>query len=171
MVDLIKELEKLSVALEGSVVSGRLEELAAVPAMELDAIPIEQLKGDIARMGHPIERTIALDPQARRLFFTDKGGNSMFAEYSGHDEGYKVMRVGMQQEIVKDYDPVDLEPEPRDKVKTEHDEDEWGKRDVPGFVPMRDGHRETTDDVGDKRGFGPRADKALAEIQKFLAKV
>jgi hypothetical protein len=107
-------------------------------ANPLNAIPLEQIKGDIARRGHRIDRIIALDPEAGRLFFQDHQNNHLFAEFSDGSQGFSLRRIGFQHEVQKEYDSQDLQPdpmmkrqtydvteldaEPRDRVINRHDE-------------------------------------------------
>ena len=74
-----------------------------------NAIPIEQLKGDIARQGHPVMRVLALDPDAGRIFFQDMQDNSLFAEFSDASQGYRILRIGFQSEVQSDYRATDLQ--------------------------------------------------------------
>ena len=165
MTEIIKGLEELTANLEFATLSKGLVALAdGESGGAIDAVPLEQLKGDIARAGHPIMRTIALDVDNRRLFFIDKAGNFLFAEYGTHDEGYRISRVGMQAEISKEYDAVDLEPEPFNSVTTEHEEEE--QDDTPGMVPSGTPGDQPDDEDG--RGFGDRVDKTLGDINSFL---
>ena len=64
------ELQGLTVGLSGLIAKG-----AACPP---DAVPLEQLKGDLARAGHPVKRAIALDAENRRLFFIDNTDTCLF---------------------------------------------------------------------------------------------
>ncbi len=165
MVEIIKGLETLTKSLEFATLSKGLVALADEGSGgAVDAVPLEQLKGDIARAGHPVMRTIALDVDNRRLFFVDKAGNFLFAEYGTHDEGYQISRVGMQAEIAKEYDAVDLEKEPFNRVTTEHEEAE--QDDTPGMVPS--GTPGDRPDDEDGRGFGERIDKTLGVIASLL---
>ncbi len=167
MVEIIKGLEELTANMEFAELSKGLVALSdEASGGAIDAVPLEQLKGDIARAGHPVMRTIALDVDNRRLFFVDKAGNFLFAEYGTHDEGYRISRVGMQAEISKEYDTVDLEPEPFSSVTTEHEEEEQG--DEPGMIPSGTPGDQPDDEDG--RGFGERVDKILGDITSLLRK-
>ena len=137
-----------------------------------NAIPIEQIKGDIARQGHPVMRVLALDPDAGRLFFQDMQDNALFAEFAGQDEGFRLLRIGFQAEITqdydpnvmqsiqkrKDYDPTELDAEPRDTVENEHDEEDWDRE--PGQAGPTP-NPTTIDDV---------REKALISLKKVLGK-
>lgn len=107
-------------------------------ASPMNAIPLEQIRGDIARKGHQIERIIALDAEAGRLFFQDSQNNHLFAEFADASHGWHLHRIGYQREVQKEYDTQDLAPEPlmkretydpknldaepRDRVVNRHDE-------------------------------------------------
>ncbi len=146
------ELQGLTAGLGGLIAKG-----AACPP---DAVPLEQLKGDLARAGHPVKRAIALDAENRRLFFIDNTDTYLFAEYGSPEVGFSLGRVGSQSEVAKDYDPVDLEPEPRSDVETGHDEEEQG--DDPGFVPSGTPGVKPTD--ADGRGFGKALKASLDRV-------
>ncbi len=155
------ELQGLTAGLNGLITKG----VSPMP----DAVPLEQLKGDLARAGHPVKRAIALDAQNRRLFFIDKNDTYLFAEYGSPEAGFSLGRVGSQSEVAKDYDPVDLEPEPRSDVKVEHGEEEQG--DDPGFVPSGTPGIKPVD--ADGRGFGntPKPTPTSKALQDSLDKV
>ncbi len=155
------ELQGLTAGLGGLIAKG-----AACPP---DAVPLEQLKGDLARAGHPVKRAIALDAENRRLFFIDNTDTYLFAEYGSPEVGFSLGRVGSQSEVAKDYDPVDLEPEPRSDVKVEHGEEEQG--DDPGFVPSGTPGIKPVD--ADGRGFGntPKPTPTSKALQNSLDKV
>ena len=89
-------------------------EKAQEHVMDLDTIPLEQLKGDIARAGHQIKQALALDVEGRRLFFTDGNDQYLFAEFGTAKEGHRVKRIGLQATIAKEYDVQDLEPSTED---------------------------------------------------------
>lgn len=115
-------------------------------------LPLEQIKGDIARQGHPGGRYYGLDVEAGRVFFESPSGSAMFAEFANADGGYSVQRIGHQSEIVKDYDPVDLEPAgPGDSVTTVHDEKDQDYEE-PGMIPS--GTPGDQPDDEDEDGFG-----------------
>lgn len=128
-------LAKFVRELEGKQVLGSLENL--VKGYE-STIPIEQIKGDIARKGYDIQRVVALDVDAHRMFFVDKGGAFLYAQYAGPDEGHTLLKVGFQKEVAKEYDPTDFEHSgSKDTVVTEHEEvsaDDMGY-DSPGLLP------------------------------------
>lgn len=126
-------LERLEAMVGDRVIKG-LESMIKAAEMP-PAIPIEQIKGDIARQGHPVQRLMALDPDTRRLFFTDIQGSFMYAEFGPPEEAYRVIKVGPQADIIKEYDVVDLEPEPRDTVTTTHEETEITDPPIPGVIP------------------------------------
>lgn len=98
------------------------------------AIPLEQLKGDIMRQGYNIQRVLALDPEGRRLFFTDPEGNSLYAQYSSATTGFTLERVGHQREIVKEYDVQDLKEAGVAAVVTTHEEADQ-EYETPGMIP------------------------------------
>ncbi len=145
------ELKGLTVGLNGLIAKG---------ACPIDAVPLEQIKGDLARAGHPVKRAIALDAENRRLFFIDNTDTYLFAEYGSPEVGFSLGRVGSQSEVAKDYDPVDLEPEPRSDVKVEHDEE--GQGDDPGFVPSGTPGVKPID--ADGRGFGKELKASLDKV-------
>ncbi len=98
------------------------------------AIPLEQIRGDLSRAGHVIKSIIALDPESRRIFFTDTDNNALYCAFSGPEDGFKVQKVGYQAEIAKEYDVQDLEPDDSEEsVSTEHEERE-GNNDA-GIIP------------------------------------
>ena len=122
--------------------------------MSFDAIPLEQLKGDIARAGHPVKQAIALDVDGSRLFFTDVDDQYLFAEFGSGSEGYAVKRIGSQSSISKEYDVIDLEPStesgnPGETITTAHEEED--DVDTPGVYPSgTPGMKPKEDD----RGYG-----------------
>lgn len=141
-----------------------------------NAIPIEQIKGDIARQGHPVMRVLALDPEAGRLFFQDMQDNALFAEFAGPDEGFRLLRIGFQSEVQKDYDPnvmqslqkadkdwdatdmKDGDVAPGWKAEQEHDEEDWDREPgAAGPVP----NPTTIDDV---------REKAMISLNRVLGK-
>ncbi len=131
----VKSLVKFTRRHEGQDV---LTGLANILKGNADAVPIEQLKGDIARKGHIIKRLIALDVESRRLFFSDPTNNFLYAEYAGAEEGFGIVKIGFQKEIAKEYDVTDFEHsgEP-DTVVTENEEisvEDMGY-DKPGMIP------------------------------------
>ena len=135
-----------------------------------NAIPIEQIKGDIARQGHPVMRVLALDPEAGRLFFQDYQDNALFAEFADHSEGYRLLRIGFQSEVQKEYaidfekadwdttDMKDGDVAPGWKAEQEHDEEDWDREPgAAGPVP----NPTTIDDV---------REKALASLNKIIGR-
>ena len=156
----INKIQKFANGLEWGVLEEGLLRLA-MQGGAVETVPLEQLKGDIARMGHPVLRAIALDVDNRRLFFVDKNEAFLFAEYGTADEGYKLTRVGYQGEIAKDYDPVDLEEEPFDSVVTEHEEED--ANDTPGMLPGGTPGDQPEDKDG--RGFGEEVKKSLNAVK------
>jgi hypothetical protein len=128
-------------------------------------IPLEQIKGDIARQGYQIDRVIALDPEARRLFFSNTEGGAFYAEFGPHATGFALQRVGLQADISKEYDPIDLDDAGVNvKVTTEHDERKPAD-DTPGMVPAgvpgeKPKGAKVTGEEGDP-GWGAEVKKAL----------
>lgn len=99
------------------------------------AIPLEQIRGDLARAGHTVKSIIALDPESRRIFFMDTDNKPLYCSFAGPDSGFKVEKIGYQADIAKEYDPVDLEPDDtEEKVFTEHEERD-GEYETPGLIP------------------------------------
>ena len=103
------------------------------------AIPLEQIKGDLARAGHIVKTIIALDPDAHRIFFMDSKNNPLYAEFADASGGFALQKVGPQADIAKEYNVVDLEPDADDStnlgetVATENEEREYD--DTPGIIP------------------------------------
>ncbi len=99
-------------------------------------IPLEQIKGDLRRAGHTIKAVIALDPEARRIFFMDDNSSPRYCSFSGPENGFAIQNVGFQSEIAKEYNPVDLEPDGDDdlSIATEHEERDYSGDD-PGMIP------------------------------------
>lgn len=125
----VKQVQRLSDETALDLLRGDL-----VLASPMNAIPLEQIRGDIARKGHQIERIIALDAEAGRLFFQDSQNNHLFAEFADASHGWHLHRIGYQRDVQKEYDVQDLEPEPRDRVVNRHDEQD---ADVSiGFRPQ-----------------------------------
>lgn len=138
----------------------------AAQVMNIDAIPIEQLKGDLARQGHPVKQATALDADNRRLFFTDGDDQHLFAEFAGADDGHKILKIGHQATIAKDYDPMDLEPSGEkgnlgESVTTTHEEEDFEEESavLPGATVV-DMPEE------DDRGFS--ADEGLVTRKSLL---
>ena len=140
-----------------------------------DAIPLEQLKGDIARAGHPVKQAFALDADARRLFFTDKDDQNLFAEFGDATDGYRVTRIAHQASIAKEYVVDDLDPSsesknPGESITTAHQEEE-SEKGPPGVIPAGSPGIKPDDD---DRGYGseeniPARSKALVkELNIFL---
>ena len=139
---------------EGSLNLGKLDQIIKESyVMGLDAIPIEQLKGDIARAGHPVKQALALDADGRRLFFTDVAGEHLYAEFDTAQNGHRVLRIGHQSSIVKEYDVQELEPDDKGSVTTTHEE---GKEAIeePGMYPSGTPLNKPEED---NRGFGSEA--------------
>lgn len=129
-----------------------------------DVIPIEQLKGDIARAGHPVKQAIGLDADRRRFFFTDVKGEHLYADFDTADQGYRVKHIGAQATMTKGYDVVDLEAEPRDSVDTTHEE--WDAVEEPGMYPSgTPGMKPEEDD----RGFSKHMATRVALMQELCA--
>ena len=82
------------------------------------------MKGDIARAGHPIRQALALDPDQRRIFFTDVKGEHLYAEFAAASEGHRITHIGHQASIMKEYDVQDLETTGVGSVRTTHEEEE-----------------------------------------------
>ena len=81
----VNRVDNVVKSLEGMRNMDALEDIIekAAKVMNIDAVPLEQLKGDIARAGHPVKQMMALDRDENRLFFTDKNGQHLVAEF-GH---------------------------------------------------------------------------------------
>ena len=127
----LKKASRLSRRMDAGMVLEGTEVLLKGMSIEA-AIPIEQIKGDIARAGFFVKYIHALDPEARRLFFVDGDSNHLFAEY-GKD--FELQRIGPQRDIAKEYNTVDLEPSDElEAVTTEHEEREYGEG-KPGMIP------------------------------------
>ena len=132
----------------------RLEDIInKAQAMNFDAIPLEQLKGDLARSGHPVKQAMALDPEHRRIFFTDSDGSHLFAEFGNADEGYKIKSIGNQSTIAKEYDVIDLIPSteshnPGESVVTVHNEEEL-EYEEPQFIPRANPGQKPDEDLDD----------------------
>ena len=175
----VKQLEQLVKRAEGRGVIASLELLSAPVDLAMP-IPIEQLKGDLARSGHRVLRIMALDPESNRLFFTDEQSNSLFAEFAAEGGAYHVTKVGFQHEVAKDYDPVDLEPDGEESTVVTTHQEAPGYKDDPGVIPsgtpgVKPGADfSDTDDMlrkpapagGDRR---PVAPKASADINEPVA--
>ena len=141
------------------------------------AIPIEQIKGDIARQGHPVMRVLALDPDAGRLFFQDMQDNALFAEFAGSDEGFRLLRIGFQSEVQKDYDPNVMQSLQK---KAEKDWDTTDMKDgdvAPGWKAEQEHDEEDWDRESGQAGPTPNPttiedvrDKALKSLNKILGK-
>ena len=86
----LTRLNRVSKDLAGLRIYDQLTSVIA-KAQELDfeAIPLEQLKGDLARRGHPVKQALALDAEHRRIFFTDADGHHLFAEYAEADHNFR----------------------------------------------------------------------------------
>jgi hypothetical protein len=100
------------------------------------AIPLEQIRGDLARAGHMVKSIIALDPESRIIFFMDGDNSPRYCSFAGPNQGFSIQKVGYQTEIAKEYDPVDLEPDDsEEKASTEHEEREYDEDQKPGILP------------------------------------
>ena len=161
--DVYEQFLRVEKDLEGMQIQSTMQGIIAkAQAMHGDAIPLEQLKGDLAREGHPVKQAIALDAESRRLFFTDIRGEHLYAEFAGPDDGHRVTLIGHQASIAKEYDPTDLdvseeEGNQGESVTTEHDEED--EVETPGMYPgSTPGDKPEDDD----RGFA--ADKLLKEL-------
>ncbi len=70
----------------------------------------------------------------------DQQNNPLYAEFSDASGGFELQKVGFQREIAKEYNPVDLEPDPDDStnlgetVITEHEERDY-EEGMPGMIP------------------------------------
>ena len=191
----IKELDRITKNLEGDLNRSRLDKLVRetvvikhdsepdkevvvervvdtpssdATEMKFDAIPLEQLKGDIARAGHPVKQALALDADGRRLFFTDKDGQHLFAEFGEPQEGFRVKRIAHQASIAKEYSVIDLEPSTEsgnmgETVETVHTEEE--SQDEPGFHP---GGTPTVKPEDDDRGFAADKMSLIREMKDYL---
>ena len=120
---------------EGMMNIQRLDVLIKQVQVVSDAIPIEQLKGDIARAGHPVKQALALDAEGRRLFFTDMEGEHLYAEFESADQGHRITHIGHQASIIKEYDVLDPEPEPFGKVEMDYEVEEVADEPEPGVIP------------------------------------
>lgn len=146
-------------------------------AMRFEAIPLEQLKGDIARSGHPVKQALALDAEGHRLFFTDVNDEYLFAEFGSASEGYRVKRIGHQSSIAKEYDPVDLEPSGEgrnrsERVTTGHEEGGLEEDDAAEAAGVYPGGTPGDKPMGDDRGYGvddrePARKALIREVEKF----
>ena len=131
---IIGRVDLVMKSVEGTMNLGRLNTIIErAKVMNIDAIPIEQLKGDIARAGHPVKQALALDAEGRRLFFTDKDGEHLYAEFDTADNGHQVTKIGHQSSIIKEYSVDDLETDGVSEVETVHDEED--AVDEPGMYP------------------------------------
>ncbi|KKK44354.1 hypothetical protein LCGC14_3167260, partial [marine sediment metagenome] len=128
------------------------------------AIPVEAIKGDLARMGHPVKHLMAVDPDSRRVFFTNAEGSQLYATYSA--DNWSIEKVGYQTEVAKDYDPVDLEAEPRSTVVTTHMEEDAD--DTPGFVPSGNPGRRANRDE-DEQFESEALDKSLSNVEEMIS--
>lgn len=173
-VNILKQLESISQMEQSMSVLDAIIQKADAQVMDFDAIPLEQLKGDIARMGHPVKQELALDADNRRLFFTDKHGEDLYAEFGTAGEGHRVKRIGHQATIAKeyadiyrkavDYDPADLDTDDNWlSVDTWHEENEEVSEE-PGVIPGGTS--------GDKPDYNPkperegRGDRGFYEVEK-----
>lgn len=137
----ITRAKRVSKRFNGMKMMGQLDTLiekSRAQVMDFEAIPLEQLKGDIMRAGHQVERALALDPDGRRLFFMDENGQSLFAEFGPPSDNYSVERIAPQSLIAKEYNVIDLEPSvevgnPGENIVTTHSEAE--NEDWVGIVP------------------------------------
>ena len=163
---------KLVKTLEGAKNIDTLESIItkAAEAMNVDAVPLEQLKGDIARAGHPVKQMLALDRDNNRLFFTDKDDQHLVAEFGDKDEGHRIKKIGLQANINKEYDVVDLEPStesknPSEVVETGHEEAEVDDESIAGVIPGgTPGDKPEKDD----RGFGEALEKSHNKISALI---
>ena len=154
----IKEANAIAKALEFSYNSSVLDniiEKAEAQVMDVDAIPVEQIRGDLNRMGHPPKQMVALDAANRIVFFMDLDGQALFAEFGDSSEGNRVKRIGHQSAIAKEYDPIDLEPSTEsgnfsENITTTHEE-----ADAVETVGMYPGGTPGDAPEEDDRGFGP----------------
>ena len=155
--DFIKQIQKLSDDTAYAMIQRDLD-LASNP------VPVEQIIGDLARKGHQVARVIALDPYDNRLFFEDRQGNHLFAEFNGFEKGYSLLRIGLQGDIAKEYDVQDLEPEPRSRTINRHDEGDYD--DSVGARPQ--GNPGSFDD---QKPDMVEDDDAPEHVRKSLAKL
>ena len=152
----VERMRRVIARVEGARGRNALQEIIAkseAKVMDFEAIPIDQLKGDIGRSGYSIKQMLAVDIDNRRLLFTDHKNQHLYAEFGAKSEGYKVSHIGHQAAIAKEYDPVDLEPTTEsgnygETVTTAHEEE-----DDPDFVGVVGG-TPTVQPEEDDRGFG-----------------
>lgn len=128
------------------------------------AIPVEAIKGDLARMGHPVKHLMAIDPDSRRVFFTNAEGAQLYATYSANN--WSIEKVGFQTDVAKEYDPVDLEAEPRSAVVTTHMEED--SDDTPGFVPSGNAAWRANRDQ-DEQFESEALDKSLSNVEEMIS--
>ena len=147
----VQRMNVVMKTMEGSMNLGRLDQIIhRAQVLSSDAIPIEQLKGDIARAGHPIKQALALDADSRRLFFTDVKGEHLYAEFATASEGHRITHIGHQASLLKEMvDVTDLEPSGKMEVVTAHEEED--EYEEPGvYPPATAGDKPEEND----RGFG-----------------
>ncbi|KKN86894.1 hypothetical protein LCGC14_0264560 [marine sediment metagenome] len=157
-------LQRLSTKLNGESVVAGLATLEK--ALEgYGTIPIEAIKGDLGRMGHSVKQLLAIDPDSRRVFFTNKLDEPLYATYSQHN--WAIEHVGYQAEVAKEYDPVDLEAEPRSTVVTTHLEEDVD--DTPGFVPA--GNPGTFADAREDEYVSEALDKSLSVVEELISEM
>lgn len=119
------------------------------------AIPVEQLKGDIARAGHVVKSIIAIDPEMHRVFFMSTDNEHRYAEFAGPDGAWALQKMGYQADIAKEYDPVDLEADGDigdnnmgEMVISGHEERE--DDETPGMLPSgTPGEKPAVDEHGE----------------------
>ena len=156
--NLLARANEVVKSLEGYSNLGKINKvIKTAQAMCFDAIPLEQIKGDLARAGHPVHRALALDPDGRRLFFTDRAGEHLYAVFSGADTGHRLLHVGHQASIVKEFDVTDLKESGSMIVETEHDEEDFTEE--PGIYP---GGTPTIKPEEDDRGFSAKSSNLAA---------
>ena len=160
----LRRVSSVMKAMEGMQNIGRLETIVkSTQAMVGDAIPLEQLKGDIARAGHPIKQALALDAQGRRIFFTDVKGEHLYADFDTADNGFRVKHIGHQASIIKEYDVQDPEISGLAEVHTVHEEEDFV--DTPGLYP---GETYTVKPEEDDRGFGAESQVEAVKRKALL---
>ena len=136
--------------------------------MDFEAIPLEQLKGDIVRQGYQVKRIPAVDVEGHRLFFVDSRDQYLYAQFGSAKDGYKIDHIGHQSSIVKEYDVIDLDPSkesgnPGEKITTTDDEEE--QADDVGMYP---GSTPVNNPEDDDRGFSGESKTPTRKLIKEL---
>ena len=155
--NLVARTDNVLKSVEGALNLNRLNRIIErAKIVGIDAIPIEQLKGDIARAGHPVKQALALDADGRRLFFTDVDGEHLYAEFDTAEKGHRITRIGHQASIIKEYVVEDLEFDGVGDVDTVHEEEE--AVETPGMYPGPTWNQKPEED---DRGFGSKEEEKV----------